>query len=80
MQHKIIPSNANFKDVAQDIVNNMEAWRVDSQAKTEVALTKMIANRNKKASERAKYLASRTGEMIENNRGYGLGHGRQTGD
>ena len=74
-ENGLILPNADFKQVANDIVNNMESWRVDSQAKTEATLTKLVANMNKKANERATANGSNNDSS---NRGYG--QGRKMGD
>ena len=75
MQNELIPAKADFKQVASDIVNNMEAWRTDSQAKTEATFTRLVANMNKKADERAN---SDSSNSNSSSRGYG--QGRRMGD
>jgi len=75
MQSELIPAKADFKQVANDIVNNMEAWRTDSQAKTEATFTRLVANMNKKADERANSDGSNS-----NSSSRGYGQGRRMGD
>lgn len=81
-QFKGISNYDNFEDVAKDIVDNMEQWRVDSQKKTDVAVDKMIANINKKRAEAIKARNSGLSRKSDEQRalGYNLGHGRLTGD
>jgi hypothetical protein len=76
----LIQSGADTKAIAQDIVNNIESWRVDSQAKTNLAFDKVMSNMRKKDAERARIRAESVNLATENDRGYGLGHGRITGD
>jgi hypothetical protein len=76
----LIQSGADTKAIAQDIVNNIESWRVDSQAKTNLAFDKVMGNMRKKDAERARIRAESVAVASDNDRGYGLGHGRTTGD
>jgi hypothetical protein len=77
-ERDLIPANADFKAVAKDIVNNIESWRADSQAKTDLAFAKIMSNTRANDAERAKSLAERSNKTIEGNRGYG--EGRRMGD
>ena len=77
VQHKRITQTDDFKQVAKDIVDNIELWRVDSQAKTEQAFKKIMGNMREKEAQRAKLVAE--GAIhVEND--YGYGRGRNTGD
>lgn len=78
-QHKQIKSNDDFKAVAVDIVNNLESWRVDSQKKTELALSKIVANMNKKDEERRIAVELGVARDLDNSH-YGYGNKRIQGD
>ena len=78
----LIPASADFKSVAESIVSNIESWRVDSQAKTDATVARMVANINAKEKERLDYSAQQkeSAKLDCTNYGYGRNNGRNTGD
>lgn len=79
IQRKQIKSGSDTMAVAVDIANNMEAWRVDSQAKTEATLSRIVSNINKKDAERIARMADKRTIEIDNTQ-FGYGNKKFQGD
>lgn len=81
--NKLIPANADFKQVANDIVSNMDKWLIDRDEKTRKiseVINEHFAEQDRLAAARNKVVADNRGKnsIDDGNRGYG--QGRKMGD